>query len=1209
MIASFLRRVLDVLLSRAFWVCVGFVVLALLIWFVGPLLAIGQYRPLESASARIWTIVALAALLLLRWLWQRWRRSAANASVTKRLRDLLQTDARREETEEVKLLRTRFNDALGILRRARFGNGARGLSGLLSRRRYLYELPWYVIIGAPGAGKTTALLNSGLDFPLAKSLGKGAVKGVGGTRNCDWWFTNQAVLIDTAGRYTTHDSDAESDRAEWRGFMALLKKSRSLQPINGVLLTVSVTELLDSTPAERRRHVETLRHRLDELREDLGLAVPVYLLVNKCDLLSGFDEYFASLERSGREQVWGFTLPWQADDAGSQGRTDVGEVTTRELALLRQRLHAGLADVLLAEPELARRTRIHSFTQQFALLCEAVQELGAQLFADSRFSAAPLLRGMYFTSATQEGTPLDRVIRVMGAAQAASTSTATAPRGSAKSYFLTELLGKVVFAEAHLVGHNRRADRRSRLLHLGAYAASGLLLAAGATAWLLSYRNNESYLAEVNDKVERLALTLHTLPSSIDGNVYPLLAPLTAAQTTPDSVHFRADTPARNWTYGLFQGDKLKAGVRPLYEHLLRTRLAPTIEARLESLLRTVALEDLEFSYEILKAYLMLHDRARFDGEAFKAFVLADWDYNLPPGAARQERDALERHVEALIKLDGMQAGKPMDTALVEATRARLTQFSFEERTYRRLVRALAQHSLPDFSIGAVLGPSAPTLLRRASGQPLTSGVPALYTWRGYHDLFAPQVAQVVRYVGRDDAWVLGKSSISASELARAIASGELELAVKRLYMWDYVAAWERFIDDIDLVKPATLAQATELVRGLAAVDSPLTRLMQAIVHETTLLKPTPAGSTADASLLERGRRSLQSTQTDVARMIGPNLLPAHIKPEDRPELIVDNRFEALRRTVGSADGGGSGTTLADTLRDLSELHLLLSSVEAARIGGHAPPVSDLPTRLKAQASRLPLPGKRLLETLADTGNTLVARQVRTARSAQMTGIVTRVCRDTVEGRYPLRTGAAREVASEDFARLFGPGGVMDGYFQRELVSLVNTSSSPWRLIPGAQGGRKDSGALAQFERAAVIKDVFFRSGDGPAVTIAITPLEMDGSITRMQLDIDGQTLRYQHGPRVSHTVRWPGTRGSRQVRLSLEPVLEGGTNSLLLEGPWALHRLFDKATIVPGHSPERFQATVDIGGRKVRLEVVSGSVKNPFALREMREFACPAGL
>ncbi len=94
-------------------------------------------------------------------------------------------------------------------------------------QRYLYELPWYVIIGAPGSGKTTALLNSGLEFPLAASMGDAAIRGVGGTRNCDWWFTTEAVLIDTAGRYTTQDSEREIDRKAWSGFLDLIKKSRS----------------------------------------------------------------------------------------------------------------------------------------------------------------------------------------------------------------------------------------------------------------------------------------------------------------------------------------------------------------------------------------------------------------------------------------------------------------------------------------------------------------------------------------------------------------------------------------------------------------------------------------------------------------------------------------------------------------------------------------------------------------------------------------------------------------------------------------------------------------------------------------------------------------------------------------------------------------------------------------------------------------------
>src|ERR1700746_3123885 len=111
-------------------------------------------------------------------------------------------------------MREKLTTALALLKKA---SGSRG---------YLYEQPWYAIIGPPGAGKTTALLNAGLRFPLADSLGQGAVAGVGGTRLCDWWFTEDAVLIDTAGRYTTQDSNTAIDRAGWNAFLDLLKATR-----------------------------------------------------------------------------------------------------------------------------------------------------------------------------------------------------------------------------------------------------------------------------------------------------------------------------------------------------------------------------------------------------------------------------------------------------------------------------------------------------------------------------------------------------------------------------------------------------------------------------------------------------------------------------------------------------------------------------------------------------------------------------------------------------------------------------------------------------------------------------------------------------------------------------------------------------------------------------------------------------------------------
>ena len=196
-------------------------------------------------------------------------------------------------------LRERFEEAVATLKQQRRSGHS------------LYDLPWYVIIGAPGSGKTTALLNSGLKFPLEQRVGKGALRGVGGTRNCDWWFTDEAVFLDTAGRYTTQDSDAASDSAGWKEFLALLRKYRKRRPVNGVILTISAQDLMTQGDAGREAHVEAARRRLNELNRELHIQLPVYLMVTKCDLVAGFTEYFDDLTQEGRAQVWGVTFPYE----------------------------------------------------------------------------------------------------------------------------------------------------------------------------------------------------------------------------------------------------------------------------------------------------------------------------------------------------------------------------------------------------------------------------------------------------------------------------------------------------------------------------------------------------------------------------------------------------------------------------------------------------------------------------------------------------------------------------------------------------------------------------------------------------------------------------------------------------------------------------------------------------------------------------------
>jgi type VI secretion system protein ImpL len=340
--------------TRQVLVLIGLICLAALIWYVGPLVAIGEFKPLEGRRTRLLMIALVFACWLCKLAVRFWR----DRNMNQRL--LSQLAARQPEKpqagqadEQTAELERRFDHALSILKNSRLNTGKPHWYSRLSRQ-YVYQLPWYVFIGAPGSGKTTALVNSGLTFPLADQFGRAAIRGVGGTRHCDWWFTNEAVMLDTAGRYTTQESNEQSDKAEWEGFLRLLRKFRPRQPINGVLLTVSVDDLIKMSADERHQQSVSFRKRLNELRESLRIRFPVYVLVTKLDLLAGFAEYFAGMGRAERSQVWGFTAPY-GDNARAP---DFKSWYRPEFELLLARIHRGMPRRLQDEIDLNARADV-----------------------------------------------------------------------------------------------------------------------------------------------------------------------------------------------------------------------------------------------------------------------------------------------------------------------------------------------------------------------------------------------------------------------------------------------------------------------------------------------------------------------------------------------------------------------------------------------------------------------------------------------------------------------------------------------------------------------------------------------------------------------------------------------------------------------------------------------------------------------------------
>jgi type VI secretion system protein ImpL len=225
-----MQRILNVLTHPRTLSIVGLLALAAALFIGADALQIDP----------IWPAVVLGAVIvlwLLVWLVRKLRARRGNRKLGEMLEQQAETGkvSAPVKPAELDTLRTRLADAVKTIKTSKIGQVSGGSA--------LYELPWYIVIGNPAAGKSSAVLNSGLQFPFAEK-NDAVIHGIGGTRNCDWFFTTEGILLDTAGRYAVH----EEDRTEWLGFLGLLKRYRPKAPINGIIVTASIAELTGNRP-------------------------------------------------------------------------------------------------------------------------------------------------------------------------------------------------------------------------------------------------------------------------------------------------------------------------------------------------------------------------------------------------------------------------------------------------------------------------------------------------------------------------------------------------------------------------------------------------------------------------------------------------------------------------------------------------------------------------------------------------------------------------------------------------------------------------------------------------------------------------------------------------------------------------------------------------------------------------------------------------
>ncbi len=1159
---------------------IGIGSVASLVYLGGPLLAIGDYHPLDNYIVReivILLLVAAAAAAGGFHFWQRRKKSAEIA-------EGIATEGRKEDSDAV-VLNERMKDALATLKAAGKGKGD-----------YLYDLPWYVIIGPPGAGKTTALVNSGLKFPLSRGATPAAIAGVGGTRYCDWWFTEEAVLIDTAGRYTTQDSDASADKKSWFEFLNLLKKNRSRQPINGVMVAISLEDLMTLGPAEIKAHADAIRARLLELHERLKIDFPVYVLFTKTDLVAGFTEFFANLNEQARQQVWGATF-----QTADKNRNYVGDVPHEYDALL-ERLALDVTDRLQEDPSPNNRVLLFGFPAQMAGLKRSIFDFLNQIFEPTRYHANATLRGFYFTSGTQEGTPIDRLIGALARNFGAEEVAVSSYSGSGKAFFLTDLIRKVIIGEAAWVSTDRAAVRRALVLKASAYGLLFLLSAGLIGAWWKSYSYNRMLIEQTNAAVADYhqaagAISQETTIADRDfAKVLPLLHKL---RLLPAGYGTRGTPTPFLAGMGLSQRERLESYSDDAYrvglERLFRPRLLYSLEEALES-----NRENASFLYEALKVYMMLGAMHAPDRELVLAWWRRYWAEVLYPGAANAEgRKELEQHLAAMLDLDtGQEPLVTLNGPLIEDTQRTLARLSVAQRAFEILKSQARSSPVPDWTPERVGGPDFALVFEPASD----SGhvVPGFFTYDGFHRLFLPRLGNIADQI-RNERWVLGAAGEQSALTAQYDSLGT---ALLDLYTKNFVETWRTALSRLRLRnlvadKPKYIALA-----AASSPTSPIRQILESVRDETLLTR-----SRADQGGQPRGKAG-NSSPADSA--------PSLLKQGGRaPGTDIEAAFKGYEVLFEGDAGRKPVDAIIGNLSAIYQSLTLMATnpAETARAN------SDLAIQvsgLRANANRLPQPFQDIVTRAAGFFEADVTAASHEQLSRALGDQVTGACQQIVANRYPFSKSSSREVALPDFGRLFAPGGIIDRFFQQHLAALVDQSRAEWVWRPEHPLARTLSPAtLREFQRAAQIRDAFFATGGNlPSVSINVIPPAINDPNTVARLEINGAAVESKAGARNPVAIQWPGAGGGRtsvsltqtstQFSFGAQPV-QMPSSVLERNGTWSFFRLLDAAA--PAQHGDRVVASFIVGGRELRYEFIAGSSQNPLTLGALRQFHCPSGI
>ncbi|MDC8786104.1 type VI secretion protein IcmF/TssM N-terminal domain-containing protein [Roseateles koreensis] len=563
-----MKKFFELMLTFKFIVSFLALLALLLIWVWGDGLGLPSRDKRFIASMvvfSVWVLLLLVGHLLGRSARQTWRNWAEQRQQAAQALPVTQEDP------SYAFLRTRLLNAIHTLKTSSLGRRWLPFGG-----NPIYRMPWVVMLGQGGAGRTSLMTGSDLEYALLEYSPYQENRDAS-YNGCEWNFANQAVILDTHGRL----AESSEGRGEWRNLLSLLKKHRSKKPLDALVLTVNVAELALADAPSIDNLAKQVRDRVHDLADHIGFQVPVYLAFTQIDRLEGFESFFRGANANELKKPWGAMLSWK-----KRNKQHAAQAFNAEFDLLASELREMAEQRLLQQRGAGERLGLYSFPIEFSKLKPALSSFVGKLFQTNPYQFRPLFRGFYFTSVAQSGnlvSPAGTQIREAFGIPDGGTRPNT-HSGPARPFFVNEFFSSLVLPDRGLA---LRLPWRLERWQKWMLSITLLLTVLAALCLGLSWYNNRSAQQSLDHRMSQLS---ESLAESQDPRDW--LMQLDALRGEAQALDTHQTLSPLSWRFGLYHGDSSRAAARQAFFGQFQQQLIQPVGHWLEAELSALNLPD-----------------------------------------------------------------------------------------------------------------------------------------------------------------------------------------------------------------------------------------------------------------------------------------------------------------------------------------------------------------------------------------------------------------------------------------------------------------------------------------------------------------------------------------------------------------------------------------------------------------------------------------